>query len=486
MWVFYLLFNNFGWAVILFTLIVKLASFPLNLKQQKNMAISQLFTPRVQEIQKKYRGNQAKMQEEMSKLQKEGYNPMGGCAPMIVIFVILFGVIDVVYKPMTHLEHFDWVESGSINYVKELGEQTSFTSIILASPENSSLLLEIKEDNSLIFIKEKAADENGNETAPAKEQIVLPAEWELVPVEGITNEQRETYGEFIVKNFEDLTSNNSRLSAKIKDELKSTHSRYLSLQGELHAVQTYSKSPDAFKTNRINSEIYEKLTKLQKNMVFLGLDLGRTPVMAWDIIILIPIISFLFSAAQMIISQIIQKKTMPSMAAQSGMGMKAMLYVTPLFSLFIAFTVPAGAGFYWAVSYLFGIAQSIITYKFWPPDKMREEAQQRMKEKTSMFNTTATIVDVDGEGKEVVRQERLTDLSGKEQKEYYRKKLEEARRLDREKYDDVPEEIIEPAVQKEKNKNKNKNKPAETQTDEPEESENDLGANDIFNENGVD
>ena len=90
MWACYALVQNFGWAIIIFTLIVKAAMFPLNLKQQKNMAISALFTPKVREIQTKYRNNQEKMQEELTKLQKEGYNPTGGCGTMLITFLILF------------------------------------------------------------------------------------------------------------------------------------------------------------------------------------------------------------------------------------------------------------------------------------------------------------------------------------------------------------------------------------------------------------
>lgn len=55
MWVVYLLVNNFGWAMVIFAVIVKLAMFPLTLKQQKNMAKTQLFTPKMQELQKKIR-----------------------------------------------------------------------------------------------------------------------------------------------------------------------------------------------------------------------------------------------------------------------------------------------------------------------------------------------------------------------------------------------------------------------------------------------
>ena len=110
MWACYALVQNVGWAIIIFTLIMRAAMFPINLKQQKNTAVSQLYMPRVREIQTKYKNNQQKQQEEMMKLQKEGYNPAGGCLPMVLTFVILFGVIDVVYKPMTHMEHFGAVQ----------------------------------------------------------------------------------------------------------------------------------------------------------------------------------------------------------------------------------------------------------------------------------------------------------------------------------------------------------------------------------------
>lgn len=113
MWVVYLLVNNFGWAMVIFAVIVKLAMFPLTLKQQKNMAKTQLFTPKMQELQKKYANNKEKYQEELAKLQKEGYNPMGGCGTMLLTFVLLFGVIDVVYKPMTHMEHLNWGDGNS-------------------------------------------------------------------------------------------------------------------------------------------------------------------------------------------------------------------------------------------------------------------------------------------------------------------------------------------------------------------------------------
>ena len=152
MWVCYLLVNNFGLAIIIFTFLVKAAMFPLNIKQQKNMAASQLFQPKVQEIQRKYKNDKAKQQEELAKLQQQGYNPMGGCGSMLLTFVLLFGVIDVVYKPMTHMEHLDWGNDGAINTVVATAKTAEYASIILTSPNDAQAVIEFLADNTTITL----------------------------------------------------------------------------------------------------------------------------------------------------------------------------------------------------------------------------------------------------------------------------------------------------------------------------------------------
>lgn len=106
MWLCYKLIPVYGIALFLFTLITKAALVPLSIKQQKSMVRMQIFQPRMQEIQKKYANNKEKMNEEMMKLyQEENYNPMSGCLPMLIQFPILFGLYDVIQKPLTHILH---------------------------------------------------------------------------------------------------------------------------------------------------------------------------------------------------------------------------------------------------------------------------------------------------------------------------------------------------------------------------------------------
>ena len=104
MWACYQVVHNYGVALIFFTLLTKIILLPLSIKQQKSQVKMALFQPKMQEIQKKYANNREKMNEEMTKLyQKEGYNPMSGCMPLLIQMPILFGLIDVIYKPLYHI-----------------------------------------------------------------------------------------------------------------------------------------------------------------------------------------------------------------------------------------------------------------------------------------------------------------------------------------------------------------------------------------------
>lgn len=460
MWACYLLVNNFGWAIIIFTVLIKAAMFPLTLKQQKNMAKSQLFTPKVKEIQQKYRNNQEKMQEEMGKLQKEGYNPMGGCGTMLVTFLILFGVIDVVYKPMTHMEHLNWGDSTAVSTIVARAKQTDYALTLLANEDDLQIYLDYLSDPNTLTIRTQkdidALTDEAKATADIQEQVVIPEEREfdinkakseiiytkndIMTKYGITEEQWNRLSSLTDETVATLADGKSRLSAQVKNSLNmAKNGSFVSLRQELAALRVYTDHKEAFADIAITQEAMDKLDNLSNNMQFAGLDLGATPGFELPLI-LIPILSLIMSLAQMIISQIIQKKTNPDMPEQPGCA-KFTLYVMPLFSLYIAFQVPAGVGFYWAMSYLFGILQSLVVYKFWPTEKLKEQARKELEKKNVNLTATATVVDIDEEGNEIKVSKKMTDMSAKEIKEYQRKKLEEARKADAEKYGDenIPE-----------------------------------------------
>lgn len=84
--------NNYILAITVFTIIIRLITLPLNLRQQRSMLQTQELQPQIQAIQKKYRDNPQKMQEEFAKI---GYNPadtLMGCLPTLIQFPILIGM----------------------------------------------------------------------------------------------------------------------------------------------------------------------------------------------------------------------------------------------------------------------------------------------------------------------------------------------------------------------------------------------------------
>lgn len=100
----YNLIPNYGWDIILFTLLINIIKIPLQLNQQKSMAKMSAFQPMIMEIQKKYKDKPEKQQEELLKLQRDyGYSPTSGCMPMLVNFLVMFGVIEVVYHPLQRI-----------------------------------------------------------------------------------------------------------------------------------------------------------------------------------------------------------------------------------------------------------------------------------------------------------------------------------------------------------------------------------------------
>ena len=103
----YNLIPNYGWDIIIFTIVIRLLSIPLQLNQQKSMAKMSAFQPMIADIQKKYKDKPDKQQEELMKLQQNyGYKPTAGCMPMLVNFLVMFGVIEVVYLSLIHILPF--------------------------------------------------------------------------------------------------------------------------------------------------------------------------------------------------------------------------------------------------------------------------------------------------------------------------------------------------------------------------------------------
>lgn len=100
---FYNLTNSYGVALILFTLVIKLIMLPFQMKSKKSMMRMSRVSGQMQELQKRYAKNQAKLQEEMQKLyEEEDVNPMSGCLWSLIPFPILIALYSIIRQPITH------------------------------------------------------------------------------------------------------------------------------------------------------------------------------------------------------------------------------------------------------------------------------------------------------------------------------------------------------------------------------------------------
>lgn len=104
----YDLLNNYGLAIILFSVIIKLLTFPLSVKQHKSTIAMRKIQPELNKLQKKYAHDKEKLQKEQMELySKYNINPMAGCLPMVIQFPVLFSLYSVIQSPLTYIAGLD-------------------------------------------------------------------------------------------------------------------------------------------------------------------------------------------------------------------------------------------------------------------------------------------------------------------------------------------------------------------------------------------
>jgi len=107
---------NYGLAIILITLAIKLVLYPLTVKQVKGMKAMQDLQPKMKELQEKYKGNAEKLNKEMAILYKDsGVNPLSGCLPLLVQMPILMGIFFAIRDyQYAHTPSFIWMTDLSL------------------------------------------------------------------------------------------------------------------------------------------------------------------------------------------------------------------------------------------------------------------------------------------------------------------------------------------------------------------------------------
>lgn len=278
-WLLLTLYNfvqNYGLAIILFALLVKLVLLPFQMKSKRGMMQQTRLAPKLKELEKKYEGNKEKYNQEVSRIYKEEkVNPLSGCLWTLLPFPILIALYAVVRQPLTHLM-------------------------------------------------------------------------------GLSAEQIVTVTDAISNLGVTLTSSGGELEL----------ARYVNIYFD----KIKALVPEVFKLD----------------FSFIGLDLSSTP--QWNFfmnlegtsfadiwpalgLFIIPVLSALISFLSTKVSQ-----KMSGNEAPTEGNMKTMLWISPIISLWIGFSMPAALGLYWAASGFFSIIQDVVLTKHYKKKLDAEDA----------------------------------------------------------------------------------------------------------------
>ena len=129
---------NYALTIIVVTVVIRLLLLPFGFKQIKSMQHMQALQPKIKDLQKRYKSNKQKQQEETMKLYKEaGVNPLGGCLPMLLTLPFLFAMYAVIRPPVL-----------SAN-ADASGQTTSYTVVNNHLPTDSTLFYNVVEHQNL-------------------------------------------------------------------------------------------------------------------------------------------------------------------------------------------------------------------------------------------------------------------------------------------------------------------------------------------------
>ena len=129
----YNIFNNYGIAIIIFTIILKALMIPMNIKQQKTMKKSTKIQVKSREIQEKYSNDPTRMNQELMDLYKsENMSPFSGCLSSIIQMVVIISIFFLVSRPLTFMRNID---ADTINKYTEAitqeGERKNYIEIAI-------------------------------------------------------------------------------------------------------------------------------------------------------------------------------------------------------------------------------------------------------------------------------------------------------------------------------------------------------------------
>ncbi|MBE6763676.1 MAG: YidC/Oxa1 family membrane protein insertase [Ruminococcaceae bacterium] len=330
----YSLVPNYFVTIFLFTFVIRLILFPLNLKQQKGAMDRARLAPALERLQKKYANDRNKLMEKQQALyEKHGVSMTGGCLPMLLSMIVLFGVIAAIYAPLTNLSSPSMSEEiiGVAQYAI-IGEgEGKLPENDLKGYYGELRLMTYAEANKEDILKELTTPSAG-------------ALQRAYPKADILN-NTETYESY---------------KAIFEKEM-----------GDRSAEEVYNQLVEMKDQFSVMNGKFSLLEQPWNSKGFLGIN------WLW----LIPLISGLTSFAVSYISLSYNKRSMPQDQPGQGCTNNMMLIYMPVFSTWIAFTVPGAVGVYWIFSNVLSVVQTVLMNKIYDPAKARAEAEAKYLER---------------------------------------------------------------------------------------------------------
>lgn len=129
----YSVFSNYGIAIIVFSIILRIILIPITIKQQKSLKKSAELQEQMKEIQRKYKNNPEKLNQETIDLYKrEKLSPFAGCFSSIIQLVIILSVFWLVSQPLTYMKKIDInVINDYKTQLQQEGAQSSYAEIAI-------------------------------------------------------------------------------------------------------------------------------------------------------------------------------------------------------------------------------------------------------------------------------------------------------------------------------------------------------------------
>ncbi len=336
----YLLVQNYGWAIIIFTLLSRVLMFPLTMKQQKSTARMAAYQPMIKEIQKKWANDKNKQNAEMQKFYEENNISMSaGCAPMLVNMLVLFGIIAVIQAPLTYVLQIPESQvNAGIALVQHYDPSSEIGANSAGYTRQSQLMAAVRENPT-------------NFTTGAEVPTVNGAPYVLA--------QGESYKDGKV----------------YKEDGSIAHE---------------NAPPQLVK---LTSAEVDSITQFKFS--FIGLNLAAAPSFGNWVTLIMPILSVL----TMLASQVIIMKTSPT-----PQGKGQMIVMTVLFGVmfgFFAFSVPAGFSLYYTASNVVMTLQQLLVKRIYDPEKIRAEVEAEIAERRAAKKAKKKVAVITEDGQSI-------------------------------------------------------------------------------------